>query len=127
MKIHKTLNTHSVTLATLHCSGLSFVVTPLHSHQLAFLFAVSRRMAKHLWHLPRAPSEPVQTSNVRDADNTHYSIMYVLYVCIFKCIGITYTPICSAFLISDFLLEIWYKPGRSTMKDTSTARESRME
>ena len=28
VKIHKTLNTHSVTLATLHCSGLSFVVSP---------------------------------------------------------------------------------------------------
>lgn len=73
---------------------------PPHSHHPAFLFDVSRRMAKHVWHLPRARSEPVQTSNVRDADNTHYSIMYVLYVCIFKCIGITYTPIGSACLTS---------------------------
>ena len=100
VKIQKTLNKHSVTLSILHCSGLFCEISPSTQPSTCLSFAVSRRTAKHLWHLPRARSEPVQTSNVRDADNTHYSIIYVFYVCILKYIAITYTHICSACLTS---------------------------
>lgn len=100
VKIQKTLNKHSVTLSILHCSGLFCEISPSTQPSTCLSFVVSRRTANHLWHLPRARSEPVQTSNVRDADNTHYSIIYVFYVCILKYIAITYTHICGACLTS---------------------------
>ena len=123
VKIQKTLNKHSVTLSILHCSGLFCEISPSTQPSTSLTFAVSRRMAKHLWHLPRARSEPLQTNNVRDADNTHYSICFLcMYFKIYSYHIYSYLQ-----CLPDFLSEIWYKPGRSTMKDASAARESRME